>query len=126
MNTDTIHPPPLPQTKIEINLPKIFTKAADVLAANGHYKGDFYDMAQVVRGRRAEDCAVCAYGALNIAAGGRPDQINGMSCLAAMALAGYLAIPATPAAIGTWNDADARTPEQVEKAFREIAEELAR
>jgi hypothetical protein len=126
MTAETTHRAPLPRTKIEINLPKIFTKAADVLAANGHYKGDFYDMAQVVRGRQPEDCAICAYGALNIAAGSAPDLINGMSCLAAMALADYLAIPASPAAIGIWNDHPDRTPEQVEKAFREIAEELAR
>lgn len=126
MTADTIHPAPLPRTKIEVDLPKVFARAADVLATNGHHKGDFHDMAQAVRGRRPQECAVCAYGALNIAAGGEPDQINGVSALAAMALADYLAIPATPAAIGAWNDDDDRTPEQVEKAFREIAEELAR
>jgi hypothetical protein len=126
MAAETTHPAPLPPTKIEIDLPAIFTKAADILGANGHYKGDFYDLAQVVRGRRPEKCAVCAYGALNVAAGSEPDQISGTSALAAMALADHLAIPATPQGIGAWNDHDARTLEQVEKTFREIAAELAR
>jgi hypothetical protein len=112
---------------VEVDLPKLFARAADILDTNGHYKGDFYNLAQVVRGRPPNACSVCAYGALNIAGGSPyPDDINGMSGLAAMVLADYLAIPATPQAIGAWNDDDAMTPERVQATFREIAAKMPR
>ena len=127
MTAETTHPAPLPPTKAEADLPAIFRKAAEVLRANGHHQGDYYNHLQsAYQGLPPKACAVCTYGALNIAAGGDPEHINGMARLAAMALADHLGIPDTPAAIGVWNDRAGRTAEQVETVFREIAAELER
>ncbi len=48
----------------------ILTEAANVLRRNGWHQGYYYDQEQKTGGRESKDCAVCARGAINLAATG--------------------------------------------------------
>lgn len=99
-------------------------KAADILEANGLYKGDFYDARQSVRrDRYPEDCHVCAMGAINTAATGTPSMPMAWE-------EPYVRLHELYKLVKTflgvsfldgWNDAEERTEEEVVAALRGTA-----
>lgn len=110
---------------------QILLEAARVIEINGHFKGDFLDYDAIERARVEEGllldesaCPVCAYGAINIAAGARPNRLSDRGDAAVAALAGFLGVEPTISGIGIWNDAPERTAAEVVTALRECAAAL--
>lgn len=107
---------------------EILLDAARLIETNGLNKGTFFDMAAFESGEipSRADCAMCAYGAINTAVTGDPDDCYGEdSDEAAGALADRLGIPNSIGDIGEWNDAPDRTAGEVVAELRACAAELA-
>jgi hypothetical protein len=119
-------------------LAEIYLKAAAVIEANGHTKGDFYNIPEtplgIELGRR--EWPVCALGALSIAMFGDPypprEDQDGHTEFAANAarlnarIDYGTAIDEEPLQrIAHWNDADERTTADVIAAFERTAREVA-
>ncbi|TMR89495.1 DUF6197 family protein [Nonomuraea basaltis] len=52
----------------------VLRRAGEVITTNGRYVGSYHDWKAEARDVPAEQCAVCIVGAINIAAGLRPDM----------------------------------------------------
>ncbi|TGB11589.1 hypothetical protein [Streptomyces sp. MZ04] len=111
----------------------VLDKAATVIESNGLHKGSLY---RKQRGKARRRCAVCAQGALNIAATGSPltpseeavdpghPNVVGwhfaLVISANQALTYYAGIEDVPA----WSDAPERTASDVVTAFRAVEDAL--
>jgi hypothetical protein len=122
-------------------LAEIYLKAADVIRANGHAKGDFYSIPEMEVGvaRTPSEWPVCAAGALAIAIYGDPyppiegtdgrDEFDAVVArlnarIENFHLYGFQGEPPVLRLAG-WNDADERTPADVINLFELTAREVA-
>lgn len=100
-----------------MNAAEILARAAAVIERNGWNQGGYF--ADRV-GLALRECPVCALGAINIAAGLTPGTtINPRTERAVSLLADR--VDPDRALVGTWNDADGRTAEQVVAELRACA-----
>lgn len=113
------------------NLAEIYLKAAEVIRANGHYKGAYWGRPESEVGVEltAAECPVCTVGALSVVTSGHPvpaiDEADGVIVHFASRLAGPVNAAAAVVAISTWNDAPERTAADVIAAFEQAAREVA-
>jgi hypothetical protein len=124
-----------------VKLSEIYLKAAEVIDANGHTKGDFYSIPEMGVGieRTRSEWPVCAAGALSVAIFGDPvppcEGDEGRAEFDAVVarlnariedfhLHGFEGEPPVLRLAG-WNDADERTPADVIAAFEQAAREVA-
>lgn len=99
---------------------KILDLAADLIERNGWWQQYYYDPGSHLPKR---DCAVCARGAINLAANDRtPDRLSDVGEDALRALERHLGISGEyPNSVADWNDKPARTAEEVVAALRGAA-----
>lgn len=119
------------------NLAAVYRKAADVIRANGHNKGDFYSIPESPIGISLGRCEwpVCAAGALSIVVCGDPvpprEGEDGRAEFDAVVarlnariesphLWGFAGEPPVQRLAG-WNDADERTADDVIAALEQTA-----
>lgn len=107
----------------------VLDKAANIIDRNGWTQGDLYDMAQG-EDMAAQDCRVCAIGAINTASYGHPmypvraSQLSAKAEHAVDLVRDHLRLGSMKLAV--WNDDFDRTADEVTTAFRETAAELRR
>lgn len=94
--------------------------AADIIERNGWWRQYYYDPGSQLPMR---DCAVCARGAINLAANGKnPNRLSDVGQDALRALERYLGISGEyPHSVADWNDKPGRTAEEVIAALRGAA-----
>jgi hypothetical protein len=124
-----------------VKLSEIYQKAAKVIEANGHAKGDFYNVPESSVGIEFGRCEwpVCAAGALSVVIFGDPvpprEGHEGRAEFEAVVarlnariedfhLYGFEGEPPVLRLAG-WNDADDRTPADVIAVFERTAKEVA-
>lgn len=124
-----------------MKLPEIYLKAAKVIEANGHAKGDFYNVPESSVGIEFGRCEwpVCAAGALSVVIFGDPNPpcegAEGRAEFEAIVsrlnariedfhLYGFAGEPPVMRLAG-WNDAPERTPADVIAVFERTAKEVA-
>lgn len=102
------------------NTPDVLDRAADIIERNGWWQNFYCDLGSSLPKR---DCAVCARGAINLAANGRtPDRLSKVGEAALQALERYLGISGEyPDSVADWNDHPGRTAEEVVAALRGTA-----
>lgn len=104
-------------------------EAADVIRRNGWIQGDYFDRDQLDGGRISKDCSVCLHGAINLAAGGDPENDyhhNAVKATNTLVEWLWTALdPAIYASLSAWNDAPGRTAEQVIAALEAAAAGVA-
>lgn len=98
----------------------VLDRAADLIERNGWWQNFYYDLGTDLPKR---ECAVCARGAINLAANGRtPDRLSDVGQNALSALERYLGISGDhPHSVADWNDAPERTAKEVIAALRGAA-----
>lgn len=107
-----------------IAIADVLDKAAAVIDRNGWTQGDLYDMAQG-EDRPAQDCRVCAIGAINTAVYGDPmypvrsSQLSTPGEHAVDLMRDHLRLGSMKLAV--WNDTPGRTADEVTRAMRETA-----
>lgn len=108
------------------SLADVLDKAAEIIARNGWMQDDFYDFTQSqVWGKEPKDCRVCAYGAIHIALTGMPqppEEDGPDPDEAAYALLDFIGVEGRD--LGSWNDQNGRTAEEVVQAMRGTAAHL--
>ncbi|WP_217235404.1 hypothetical protein [Streptomyces sp. AC555_RSS877] len=114
-----------------MTLAEIYLKAAEVIRANGHYKGAYWGRPESGVGVElaAAECPVCTVGALCVATIGDPvpssDEADPVIVHFASRMFGPTNEAAAVVSIARWNDADDRTPADVIAAFEQAAREVA-
>lgn len=104
----------------------ILDEAANVIERNGWIQGDYVNQRQIEDGKGPGDCACCARGAINTAAGGSP--YNDYLLVAIEASNAVETWLTNSGAIGEtlslveWNDKDGRTADDVITALRGAAQ----
>ena len=104
----------------------ILDEAAYIIESNGWIQGDYINQRQIDDGQGPEDCAACARGAINMAAGGPPDNdyLRGAQ-EASNAVEEWLVYSGSlgeALSLVEWNDADGRTAADVIAALRGAAQ----
>ena len=109
-----------------------YLKAAEVIRANGHYKGAYFEPSPesgVGIEFGAAESPVCTVGALCVAVIGFPvptcDEVDPVIVDFASRMFGPVNEAAAVVRIAAWNDDPERTPEDVIAAFEQAAREAA-
>ncbi|MGW7087612.1 DUF6197 family protein [Streptomyces sp. NPDC054871] len=113
------------------NLAVVYQQAADVIRANGHYKGAYWGRPETGVGIEyaASECPVCAVGALSVAVTGSPvpqaDEVDPVIIAFASRMFGPVNAEAAVVRLAAWNDAPERTPDDVIAALENAAKPVA-
>lgn len=119
------------------NLARIYLKAADIIRANGHAKGEYYIRPETGVGIElaATECPVCIAGAVSLAITGWPVPVNDESKrqqfdIAARRLAALMDVEGDPqlepvGRLAAWNDLTERTADDVIAALEQAAKAVA-
>lgn len=104
----------------------ILDEALDFLRRNGWIQGDYINQQQIDDGEGPGDCACCARGAINMAAGGPPDNdyLPGAEAASNAVLTWLLISGALGETLSLpeWNDAPGRTADDVMSALAAAAQ----